>query len=304
MTLAVLMSTYNGEKYIDEQIQSILNQTGVDSHLFIRDDGSKDNTVYKIKQWQEQYPERIVCYIGENKGYRKSFLELLQLTPDQFDYYAFADQDDVWLENKCSAAIEQLQGKQAVSLYVSNLQITDAQLNVLHTTKQENRILDFRSYWTRPTFAGCTFVFTPMLKRCAEKLIPTDWPSESFPSHDFFVATIAFVAGDVVFDKNAYILHRRTDHSVTSGGRGISNRIKIELKVLLHEIDVQSLMAKNLLKESSLAISDENRNFLVMVSKYKEQVQLRLALIFGNHLRTGKFMFDVGARLKVLISNY
>ena len=101
--IAVLMSTYNGEKYIEQQIKSILAQENVDVTLYIRDDGSFDNTVYCIKKFQDK---NINIIIGDNKGPCNSFLELVNLVDDTYDYYAFSDQDDVWLPQKLKKSID------------------------------------------------------------------------------------------------------------------------------------------------------------------------------------------------------
>lgn len=74
--IAILLSSYNGEQYIEEQIKSIMNQVGCEVILVIRDDGSKDRTVDVVKRLQKNYSERIILHCGENLGYRRSFMEL------------------------------------------------------------------------------------------------------------------------------------------------------------------------------------------------------------------------------------
>ena len=89
----VLLSTYNGEKYIKEQIESILNQEGVEVSLLIRDDGSSDRTIEIVKKISEQN-NNIILFKGQNMGPARSFMDLVKKS-DEVDYYAFADQDDV-----------------------------------------------------------------------------------------------------------------------------------------------------------------------------------------------------------------
>ena len=103
--VAVIMSTYNGEKFIREQLDSILNQTYKNIEIVVRDDGSSDGTVAIIKEYMQKYPN-IVLHEGENLGFIKSFFELLNLA--DADYYSYADQDDVWLENKIELAVNSL----------------------------------------------------------------------------------------------------------------------------------------------------------------------------------------------------
>ena len=114
-TVQVLMSTYNGERYIRRQIDSIMAQTGVEVYLLIRDDGSEDSTVSIIQEYVEQYPDRIQIVIGKNIGWKKSFIQLLRMAGN-FDYYAFADQDDYWFPDKeiCSKPFIQCQLEQLI----------------------------------------------------------------------------------------------------------------------------------------------------------------------------------------------
>ena len=103
--VAVLISTYNGEKYLEEQLNSILNQTYKNIEIVIRDDGSKDSTINIIKKYQEKY-DNIILKEGTNVGFIKSFFQLLAFA--NADYYAFCDQDDSWLENKIELAVRAL----------------------------------------------------------------------------------------------------------------------------------------------------------------------------------------------------
>ena len=96
--IQVLMSTYNGEKYLKEQIESILNQEKVEVNILIRDDGSCDKTLKIIKELSKN--PKISYYEGKNIGPAKSFMDLVNKSGDKFNYYAFADQDDIWMPNK------------------------------------------------------------------------------------------------------------------------------------------------------------------------------------------------------------
>ena len=108
------MSTYNGEKYLREQIDSILEQDcerfgKAEIKLLVRDDGSKDTTLDILKEYADNYPDKIQYYQGENAGVIKSFFELIQKADDTADYYALADQDDYWMPGKLSAGIDKIE---------------------------------------------------------------------------------------------------------------------------------------------------------------------------------------------------
>ena len=99
MKVAILLATYNGEKYLREQIDSILKQNGVDLTLYVRDDGSTDGTIDLLKEYVVN-TKAVKLDIGKNLGVGNSFMQLLYDCPNDFDFYAFSDQDDIWDENK------------------------------------------------------------------------------------------------------------------------------------------------------------------------------------------------------------
>ena len=86
----VLLSTYNGEKYIREQIDSLIEQKGIQLDILIRDDGSRDKTVEIIEMIQSKYKNSIRLYKGKNIGIHNSFAQLIELAPDGYDFYLFS----------------------------------------------------------------------------------------------------------------------------------------------------------------------------------------------------------------------
>lgn len=129
----VLLSTYNGEKYLKEQIESILKQKEVDIHLLVRDDGSSDSTI-KILEEISNKNKKITFYKGKNIGPARSFMELLKKS-EEADYYSFADQDDIWEENKIISAINKLKNTNEPELYLSALGIVNEKLENIETKK-------------------------------------------------------------------------------------------------------------------------------------------------------------------------
>lgn len=128
-TVMVLLSTYNGEKYLKEQIDSVLSQKNVNVNILVRDDGSYDETKTILQKYQDE--GKLKWYTGNNLKATYSFLDLLHNTP-KADYYAFCDQDDVWNENKLIMAINKLENlpKYKPALYTGRLNITDSELNI------------------------------------------------------------------------------------------------------------------------------------------------------------------------------
>lgn len=136
--LQVLMSTYNGEKYISEQLNSILSQPYPLIQILIRDDGSSDNTLLIINQYQQDYPARIHLIEGKNMGVVPSFWTLMQHADLSADYFCFCDQDDVWMPHKAQRAVQLLAEMEKQdnpfenhipAMICTDTQLTDGDLN-------------------------------------------------------------------------------------------------------------------------------------------------------------------------------
>lgn len=123
-SIAVIMSTYNGEKYLREQLDSILNQKDVNLDLYVRDDGSVDGTAEILNQYSKRYPQ-VHVELAANAGVGNSFMNCLYSVPGEYQYYGFADQDDIWLQDKCIAGISALK-RTGKALYSSNQECVDS----------------------------------------------------------------------------------------------------------------------------------------------------------------------------------
>ena len=128
--VVVLLSAYNGEEYIGEQIDSILQQDWGNVSIWVRDDGSKDQTVSILERYEKD--GRVHLKRGENLGFIGSFFWLVA-NCEEGDYYAYSDQDDVWFPNKLSMAMERMEKEKQEQplLYFSNYDYYDGQLNFL-----------------------------------------------------------------------------------------------------------------------------------------------------------------------------
>ena len=102
MRCVVMMSTYNGERFVGEQLRSILSQLPRDARVLVRDDGSSDATVSIINSFND---ERVNVSVGRNVGFARSFFELLKQAPRGWDMYMLSDQDDIWLPEKVAPCV-------------------------------------------------------------------------------------------------------------------------------------------------------------------------------------------------------
>lgn len=164
------MATYNGEKYLQEQIDSLLSQTYTDWHLYIHDDGSKDNTSAIIKEYAEKHSKKVTIldYPSQHCAWR-NFLSMLKEV--ESNYYMFCDQDDVWLpekietEYKAMKMVEDEKGKNKPIVIYSDLIVTDSQLNTLSPSLWKiagiypQLIHSFNDMAANTVISGCTTLF-------------------------------------------------------------------------------------------------------------------------------------------------
>ena len=163
--IQILMSTYNGENYLREQLDSLLNQTYENIKILIRDDGSKDGTIQILKEYSEKYPNKIECIFDENIGVIKSFFELMKKSDEKCNYFAFCDQDDFWLKEKVEKAIEQIK-EEIPFLYCSNTILVDENLKILKINNEKKEI-DLNNILVENCATGCTVVINnKLLKLC------------------------------------------------------------------------------------------------------------------------------------------
>lgn len=296
--VCVVMSTYNGEKYLREQIDSILKQANVDVRLIIRDDGSSDGTVKILEEYALYHPN-ISFYQGTNVGVGKSFLELLKNAP-QADYYSFADQDDVWLEDKLSHAvsvirqIEQkdtsgLRGEEYVItglrkeelldpdhssslpvLYGSNQTLVDADLMEIGLHYQIPPKCDLYNCMSRNCFYGCTMVLNKDLRDVFLKIPePSDRVLAS-KNHDGWVLYCALINGVVVYEHSSRILYRQHANNVVGGKklRGLNlYKDKWNRLVSGKNKKLRSELAKNLLACYDGVLDEKTCHDLIIMSK-------------------------------------
>lgn len=279
--IVVLLSSYNGEKYLSQQIDSILKQRNVELNLIVRDDGSTDNTINILEYYQDNN-DNFEFIRGNNCGSTNSFSDLLSHAYGKYgDYcfYSFADQDDVWLPNKLSIAIEHIDLMASVPmLYCSNLQCVDENLNNLELMRSEFLEFSKTSTLIEPIATGCTMVFNP---KAAELYISSF--NLDVRMHDIWMSQICAFLGSVYYDNNSYILYRQ--HSSNQIGKpiGLKGFFKSKLHSLytLRKQHIRELDSKIFLKKHGCSLSKEDFNMVNTVANYRTSFLLRLNFLFG-----------------------
>lgn len=211
----ILMSTYNGEKFVSEQIDSILSQTHPCIRLTIRDDGSSDGTTEILSRYAEN-DERITLILQENVGVVGSFYRLLLDADQGCGYFAFADQDDVWLPDKLTRALQVLAEYDDAMplLYCSGLEYVTVDLKHLGYSQNVSIEPCLNNALVQNIAQGCTIVIN---KAARELLLKHDWPPQVM-MHDWWFYVVVSAFGKVVRDDGFISMKYRQHGSNVIGG--------------------------------------------------------------------------------------
>lgn len=227
--ISVCMATYNGEKYIKEQIDSVLCQLDLNDELIISDDGSTDNTLNILKKYND---DRIKIFNNENrKGVVGNFENALNQA--QGEYIFLSDQDDIWIEGKVEKCLLQLQN---ADLVLHNAKIIN-DLTIIHSSFFEYRGSK-PGYWKnliKNSYIGCCIAFNSKVK--AEVI---SFP-EGIAMHDMYIGLKAERKFKITFIEEPLLLYRRHDNNASPTGEKsnlsrsyqLSYRFKMFLKTIL-----------------------------------------------------------------------
>ncbi|GBK65192.1 glycosyltransferase family 2 protein [Paenibacillus macerans] len=214
----VLLSTYNGEKYLDELLKSVLSQDGVEINMLIRDDGSVDNTTASLLSYSKDHPNKIRFIKGSNLGVQSSFFELIKEASEDYDYYAFCDQDDVWESNKLLRAVTLLheQSEEIPLMYCSATSMVDEKLNFIGTwPSPPRRPMSMYNALIENIAVGCTLVMNHKTMRLLKSSFPRT--VSNVIMHDWWVYLCVSTFGKVIFDDEAHLLYRQHTDNVLGG---------------------------------------------------------------------------------------
>lgn len=293
--ILVLMSTYNGQKYIEEQIDSILSQRGVEVHLLVRDDGSTDDTPLILERYKQL--GKIDYLLGSNVGWRKSFMLLAELSPD-YDFYAFSDQDDHWLPEKLLVALNKLKEMgDGPNLYTSNVRYWENGVDKGLSMPDKIRTDIQHSLLFCESF-GCTMLFNKALM----DIIKTN-PPKITVAHDFWFMQVASILGSVYYDKNSYILYRQHENNQLGYDKFFIERNKRRLYNYLHLFEVHELdlQARELINCYGTLMMQENRKIVEKVAFYRNNIYNYISLLFSSKYSHDRILTNIGLKFRILV---
>lgn len=300
MKLAVLMSTYNGEKFLRQQIESILNQSGAfQLDLWVRDDGSKDATCAILQEYADQ--GKLNWYTGDNLRPARSFLNLVQHVPG-YDYYAFADQDDVWYPDKLNRAVQRLQAISGPAIYCANAHLVDSQLEDLGRNVYRNPpCTDFYSVTCGAGILGCTMVFNGATAR----LIQDKPMPQELRMHDSYVCVVCTLHdGVIVYDHQAALDYRQHGNNVVGSAWKKTDALKNRIQQLTKKrADTIDKMAACICRNYPEVPDGEKLLWLQGVAQYRKSFFSALKLALDRKPSYSGRNKSVTLRMAILLRN-
>lgn len=262
-SILILMTTFNGEKYLREQLGSIMEQIGVEVHLLVRDDGSQDATLDILNEFNSHYQNITILKapVGGRHGAMPNYYELIRIAKEKFskkyDYFAFSDQDDIWKKDKLVKSIKFLSNPNRPELVYADYGVIDGDENVILESADSSIGLRVNSpieILLSHSFAwGHSIVFNKMLLK--EISVNKTIMESGFP-HDAYFAKFASLCNGIHYCGDQLVEYRRYSTNVSGmwyklSLRGVYKRIN-----LIKEAKVYA----NVVNSTLLTISENKRS--------------------------------------------
>ncbi len=297
--ITVLLATYNGESYIREQLDSLLEQSYKDFKILVSDDGSKDNTLSVLSEYVKKYPDKISLLGGGSTGSAKNnFMKLLKSCDSE--YVMFCDQDDYWKKDKIEKTYEKMLeterkfGNIPILIH-TNLSVADRDLKVISNSFFDFQRIspDFNSLnnvLVQNNVTGCTAMINHPLLYEVKKHTPKE-----FTMHDWWLNLVATVTGKVDYITESTMLYRQHgDNQVgakkATGVQFVANKIKNRNKTAQNYKDSFSQA------ESLLCCYGD-----VMTDAQKQTVTAFISLRAGSRLSKIKTIRKYGFKKNTLL---
>lgn len=294
--VSVLMSTYNGERFLRHQIDTILAQEGVEVRLLVRDDGSGDGTQHLLEEYKEK--GLLDWYTGGNLGPARSFMHLLAEAPPA-GFYAFADQDDHWLPDKLAAAVEHLGQTERPALCFCPVQPVDEALQPLLAAPAPQPQLTYGEALVYQFVNGCAMVFNAALRTIALRYEPAE-----LAMHDLWLYALCHaVGGQVYYDATPRLYYRQ--HAANVVGQGSALTLwKRRIARLRSGSQMRYRLALELQRGYAEQMTPEARALTADFVAAKHSLTKRLRLMRDKRLATASPATSRFFRLALLMNTY
>ncbi|MVN77244.1 glycosyltransferase [Hymenobacter sp. HMF4947] len=291
--IAILLATYNGGKYLKQQLESLSNQTYSDWKLYVRDDHSSDDTAQILLDYQKQNQDKVFVLKDNlgNLGSSQNFNALLQIA-DKEAYVMFCDQDDFWLPNKIQLTLDEmhkLENKYGIDyplLVHTNFKYSDINLKEIVSKKefQATKIaeLNLQHVIAQNPIYGCTV----MANRPLVKLV------KSIPlvaeNHDYWIALVASALGKIYYLNTKTLLYRQHGNNV-SGNYNDNSLIQRFKRIIIQKKNLQDALNKvSMAKEFRNKYQDLlSESQISLVDNFVRLFETKSISLFFKNLRSG-----------------
>lgn len=274
-SVAILMTTFNGQKFLAEQLNSIESQLHRNWKLIVSDDGSSDKTLSILKSYQKLWGKsKLIIRRGPQKTFSHNFLSLATDKKIKADFYAYCDQDDVWLPNKLSVAIKALQKESLKKplLYCGRTLYVDKHLKIQGLSPLYNKPPVFQNALVQSIAGGNTMVFNNHTKKNLENM-----GIKEIISHDWWTyLLVTAVGGKVIYDEYPQILYRQHEAGLIGANTSIFEILSRLLGLFQGRFKDWNTLHINALTSSDLKITSNNQQILARFLFY------RIGHVFGR----------------------
>lgn len=239
--VTILMATYNGQRFLSQQLYSIVGQTFTDWHLVVADDASTDDTPEQLQRFQEQFPGRVTILptVARLGSARDNFLRLIRDCPHESSYFVLCDQDDVWFPHKLEtlvaacAELERCRSSDTACLAYSDLTVVDKSLRVLAPSfmaeiQTDPRNLTFEQVLLENSIPGSAMLCNYAL---IDSVRAVSLSGQLPIMHDWWLALVAMGTGSTVYVPQPLGMYRQHGNNVAgsvhrSGAAFVANKLK------------------------------------------------------------------------------
>ena len=277
--ITILMATYNGSKYLKDQLDSIRLQDFTDWQLIISDDNSTDDSRLLIKSYIADHPHLAIKLIeGSERGFCHNFLSMLGMV--SADYFCFCDQDDIWLPNKLTRSVEMLEQYDCAAMYCSPTIIVDFLGNRTGISPIFNRKPSFKNALVQSIAGGNTMVFN---SRALELLKRAYDPSYLPISHDWWCYQVISGAGGTVhYDKLPLVEYRQHSGNLIGSNMSFYQRLQRLLLLLIGRYRDWTDVNLEVLKTSVHLLNANNVQILEKFIQLRQEKLLKRIRMFNE----------------------
>ncbi len=300
--VAVLLCTANGEAFLERQLESIAAQTHSQLKLVISDDGSVDGTLLLVEQFRSRHPQiPVEIRNGPKKGFSANFMSIACDPAIKADFFAFSDQDDVWLPEKTERALQWLQAIATPGLptmYCGRTEAIDEQGRVLGLSPLFAKTPSFKNAIVQSLAGGNTIV----LNRAARDLV-VSIGSLPVVAHDWwFYQLISGVNGRVLYDPKPFVQYRQHASNIIGSNSGWSARWRRIKGLFVGRFQMWNDINVSALERVSTRLTPENRDVLAHFQRVRNAgFPSRLTGLIGSGIYRQTFLGNLGLIAAALI---